>query len=45
MDAIHQILSGQTLTRRQLRIAGGFIALWFLMDAVQFADMVAGWFR
>lgn len=45
MDAFHRIVSGQALTRGQLVGAGVFVAIWFLMDVIQFADMVVGWFR
>lgn len=41
-DALHRITSGQTLTPRQLKLAGAFAILWFAMDVIQFADMVAG---
>ncbi len=34
---------GQALTPTQLRWGGAFIALWFVMDVIQFADMVRGW--
>lgn len=43
MDAFHRIVSGQALTRGQLVGAGVFVAIWFLMDVIQFADMVVGW--
>ena len=35
-DIIHRILTGNTLTPRQLIMAGLFVAIWFLMDLVQF---------
>ena len=38
MDAIHRILSGQSLTRRELVGAGLFVLSWWLMDVVQFID-------
>jgi hypothetical protein len=45
LDAINRILSGQALTHRQLVGAGVFVAVWFLMDAIQFADWVWSKFR
>lgn len=45
MDAIHRILAGQALTRRELIGAGIFVMIWFVMDIIQFADMVIGWFK
>lgn len=38
MDALHRILSGQTVTERELRIGGFLVLLWFLMDLVQWID-------
>ena len=38
MDTLHRILAGQPLTPRELRIAGFLVALWFLMDFVQWVD-------
>lgn len=43
MDALHRIITGQALTPRQLIAGGLFVLLWFLMDVIQFADMVRGW--
>lgn len=43
MDAIHRILTGQALTPRQLIGGGIFVLCWFIMDVIQFADMVRGW--
>lgn len=45
MEALNRILSGQSLTPRQLLGAGVFVAVWFGMDLVQFVDMVVGWLR
>ena len=39
-DTIHRILSGQSLTPRELAGAGIFVAVWFLMDLIQFVDFV-----
>lgn len=43
MDALHRILAGQALTPRQLIGGGSFVLTWFVMDVIQFADMVRGW--
>jgi hypothetical protein len=43
MEALHRILSGQSLTSGQLIAAGCFVGIWFLMDLIQFIDMVHGW--
>lgn len=45
MDALHRIATGQALTPAQLRLGGAFVLIWFLMDVVQFIDMVSGWVR
>lgn len=45
MDALHRILAGQTLTRRDLIFAGWFVIVWFVMDVIQFIDMIVGWFK
>lgn len=41
-DALHRILSGQALTPRELKLAGAFVILWFLMDFVQWIDWLVG---
>jgi hypothetical protein len=38
MDFLHRILSGQTLTRRELHIAGWFVVAWFILDLVEWVD-------
>ncbi len=43
MEALHRILSGQALTKGQLIGAGVFVFVWFLMDVIQFLDMVGRW--
>jgi hypothetical protein len=43
MEALHRILSGQSLTPRQITAAGVFVLVWFTMDVIQFVDMVRGW--
>lgn len=41
MDTLHRILSGQSVTKRELLFAGLFVAVWFLMDVIQFAFFIA----
>ena len=43
MDFLHRIFSGQTLTARELRIAGWVVLIWFLMDAVEWSDWLFRW--
>ena len=38
MDTIHRILSGQSITPTELRIAGTIVLIWFLMDLIQWLD-------
>lgn len=38
MDALHRILSGGPKRRAELIAAGAFVAVWFAMDLVEFAD-------
>lgn len=40
MDALHRILTGNTLTNKQLVFAGVFVIFWFLIDIIQFVDWV-----
>lgn len=42
MDAIHRILTGQSLTPTELRVAGALVLAWFLMDLVQWIDWLWG---
>lgn len=44
-DSLHRMMTGQTLTRQELRYGGLFIAAWFLMDLVQWLDWLADKFR
>jgi len=44
-DALHRIVTGQALTRKELNFAGFFIATWFLMDVVQWLDWLIGKFQ
>jgi hypothetical protein len=45
VDSVHRIMTGQALTRNELRLAGFFIAVWFLMDLVQWLDWLSEKFR
>lgn len=38
MDAMHRVLVGQTLSRRELVTAGVVVILWIVIDVIQFAD-------
>lgn len=38
MDALHRILSGSPLGRKQLALAGTFVLFWFVIDFVQWVD-------
>jgi UDP-N-acetyl-D-mannosaminuronic acid transferase (WecB/TagA/CpsF family) len=38
MDWLHRAVSGQTISSKELRIAGVFVIVWFLMDFVQWLD-------
>lgn len=42
MEAIHRMLSGQSLTRSELVGAGVFVIVWFVMDLIQFIDWIIG---
>lgn len=44
MDALHRALTGQTLSRRELRIGSVLIMVWFGMDVIQFVDWLVGKF-
>jgi hypothetical protein len=44
LDTVHRILAGQTVTPRELRIAGWLVVVWFMMDLVQFIDWLWGKF-
>lgn len=45
MDAIHRILTGQPLTRKELIVGGVFVIVWFLMDLVQWIDWLLSKFN
>jgi hypothetical protein len=38
MDWLHRAVSGQSISPKELRIAGIFVIVWFLMDLVQWLD-------
>jgi hypothetical protein len=38
MDWLHRAVSGQPISPKELRIAGTFVIVWFLMDLVQWLD-------
>ena len=38
MDWLHRAVSGQPISTKELRIAGTFVIVWFLMDLVQWLD-------
>ena len=38
MDAIHRILAGSPLARKELIAAGVFVAVWFVIDVIEFVD-------
>ena len=45
MEALHRILSGQSLNEHQLKWAGRVVMLWMGMDLIEFIDMIIGWFK
>lgn len=42
---ISRILAGQTLVHDELVAAGIFVMVWFVMDVIQFADMIREWLK
>lgn len=43
-DVLHRILTGQTISRKELAVAGIVVGVWFAMDLVQWIDWaVAKW--
>jgi hypothetical protein len=44
-DALHKILAGNPGTRRELVAAGIFVAVWFAIDVIQFADWAVQKFK
>jgi hypothetical protein len=45
LDPVHRVLTGQTLTRKELMIGGFVVAIWFVMDLVQWLDWLVSKFR
>jgi hypothetical protein len=43
MDFLSRILSGQTLSPRELRIAGIVILIWFVADMIEWSDWLFHW--
>jgi hypothetical protein len=44
MDALHRIVSGAPITPREVRLAGLFALVWFVMDAFWFLSTFFHWF-
>jgi hypothetical protein len=44
-DWLHRAVSGQALTPAQLRAAGIFVIVWFLMDVAQFVGWLVEVFK
>lgn len=44
MDTLHRIVSATPITQRELRLAGYFALVWFLMDAFWFTCTAFHWF-
>lgn len=44
MDAIHRIASGSPITPNELRLAGLFALVWFMMDTFWFVSTFMHWF-
>ena len=42
-DYIHRVLTGQTVTPNEQRIAGLIVLIWFLMDAIERSDWLLRW--
>lgn len=42
MDSLHRVLIGQTVSRRELKIAGVVVILWILIDVIQFSNWLWG---
>jgi hypothetical protein len=43
MDVLHRIVSGAPITPTELRLAGLFAILWFLMDVFWFVSTLNHW--
>jgi hypothetical protein len=42
-DYLHRVLTGQTVSPTELRVAGIVVLLWILMDAVEWSDWLFRW--
>lgn len=43
LTRIHRVLTGQTVSPTELRVAGAIVLLWFLMDAIEWSDWLLHW--
>lgn len=43
-DLIFRVVSSAPITPREIRLAGLFALVWFVMDAVWFIGTIIGWF-
>jgi hypothetical protein len=43
LDYLHRVLTGQTVSPTELRIAGLIVLVWFLMDAIEWSDWLLKW--
>jgi hypothetical protein len=42
-DYLHRVVSAQTITPTELRLAGVFCLAWFFLDVVWFAATLGHW--
>jgi len=42
-DYLHRVLTGQTVSPTELRIAGLIILIWFLADMLEWSDWLLRW--
>ncbi len=45
MDPLHRILTGQTLSRKELVVGGTIVGIWFVMDLIQWVDWLISKFK
>lgn len=43
MDYVHRVVTGQTISPTELRFAGVFCLVWFLLDAIWFTATLNHW--
>jgi hypothetical protein len=43
LDYLHRVLTGQTVSPTELRVAGLIVLVWFLMDAIEWSDWLLKW--